>query len=96
MKYTSRGLRRCRGTVETSTMCDYKKSRNCIARYIGSMRLCDLRIDDVNAWMAEMNADGLSARTISKRFHVLKQTLKHAQAWTCAPWQATWGARTLP
>ena len=68
------------GTVEPSTIRGYEKEARQISKYIGDIRLTDLAIPDVNAWMAQMIDEGYAAETVTKDFRLLNQALKYAQA----------------
>lgn len=66
------------GTIEKSTVKDYRYSSNMINKYIGDIMLCDLSIDDVNEMLGHMLKDGYAAKSVCKPFRLLKQALKHA------------------
>ena len=68
------------GTVEPSTIRGYEKEARQISKHIGDIRLTDLAIPDVNAWMAQMIDEGYAAETVTKDFRLLNQALKYAQA----------------
>ena len=56
------------GTVERSTIEDYKKHVKTIKRELGNIRVGDLRIPDVNAWMASMTERGYAPRSVHRPF----------------------------
>ncbi|MBQ9001492.1 MAG: site-specific integrase [Eggerthellaceae bacterium] len=68
------------GTVERSTIEDYKKHVKTIKRELGNIRVGDLRIPDVNAWMASMTERGYAPRSVHRPFVFLKQIMKYAMA----------------
>lgn len=68
------------GTVERSTIEDYKKHVKTIKREFGSIRVGDLGIPDVNAWMASMTERGYAPRSVHRPFVFLKQIMKYAMA----------------
>lgn len=68
------------GSIEPSTAYHYRKDARVISRYIGDIRINDLGIPEVNAWVANMVDDGLAPRTITKPFRLLSQALKFAKA----------------
>ena len=49
-------------------------------RGLGDIRLSELKISDVNDWMAGMSEEGYAPRTIAKPFRLLKQALNYAMA----------------
>lgn len=68
------------GTVEPSTIKGYRSDTKYITKYIGDVRLSDLKIPVVNKWMADATKDGYAPKTITKSFRLLKQALKYAQS----------------
>lgn len=67
-------------TVEKSTMEDYRKCAKVVCKTLSDIRLSNLTISDVNAWMEAMAEDGYAPRTIVKPFRLLKQSLNYAMA----------------
>lgn len=67
-------------TIEPSTIKGYKSEVRQMSKYIGSVRLSDLDIPKVNAWMSRMSKEGYAPKTISKCFRLLKQALNYAIA----------------
>ena len=68
------------GTVEPSTIKGYRSDTKYITKYIGDVKLSDLKIPVVNKWMADATKDGYAPKTITKSFRLLKQALKYAQS----------------
>lgn len=68
------------GTIEPSTVRGYRAEARQIDSYIGNVRLADLSVEDVSAWMRDMSADGYAPKSVSKPFRLLKQALKWGMA----------------
>ena len=66
------------GTVEASTVKDYRYSANFVRKYIGDVVISDLTTEDVNGMMAAALKEGYAPKSISKPFRLLKQALKDA------------------
>ncbi|MDO4890017.1 MAG: tyrosine-type recombinase/integrase [Coriobacteriaceae bacterium] len=64
------------GTIESSTVRDYRMQARTMARYIGDVEVADLKIADVEGWMAAMAEDGYAPKSCAKPFRLLKQALK--------------------
>ncbi len=68
------------GTIEPSTVREYRAEARQIDSYIGNVRLADLSVEDVSGWMRDMSADGYAPKSVSKPFRLLKQALKWGMA----------------
>lgn len=66
------------GTIEKSTVKDYRYSAVFINKYIGHIKIGDLTPDDVNEMMSTALSDGYKPKSVCKPFRLLKQALKHA------------------
>ena len=66
--------------VEPSTIRGYRHEVKLVCKYIGDVRLGELRIAEVNEFMAHMTADGYSPKSVAGCFRLLKQALKWAVA----------------
>lgn len=66
------------GTIEKSTVRDYRINARFVCRYIGSIRISDLTMDDVNEMMGDQLADGYAPKSVAKPFRLLKQSLDYA------------------
>lgn len=72
--------REASGSLEPSTVSDYRADAKYVKRYLGSEPLADMSMDAIEKWMAQMTAEGYAPRTVTKAFRVLKQALKRAVA----------------
>ncbi len=68
------------GTIERSTLDGYRKQIKALKRDLGDIRVCELTIPDVNAWMASMTERGYAPRSVQRPFALLKQMMKYAMA----------------
>ena len=68
------------GTIEASTVRDYRFDAKYIDRYIGAEKLSDVTVTTINTWMAKMSKDGYSPKSVGKAFRLLKQALNWAMA----------------
>ena len=66
--------------VEPSTIRGYRHEAKLVCKYVGDVRLGDLRIAEVNGFMAGMTADGYSPKSVAGCFRLLKQALIWAVA----------------
>ncbi len=66
--------------IEASTLRGYRNEARIVSKYLGSVKLSELGIGDVNGFMASMNADGYSAKSVQGAFRLFKQSLKWAMA----------------
>ncbi|WP_165062326.1 phage integrase SAM-like domain-containing protein [Adlercreutzia sp. ZJ154] len=64
------------GTIEPSTVRDYRGQSRIIAKYIGAEKLTSVTIATVNDWMARMTRDGYAPKSVAKPFRLLKQVMK--------------------
>lgn len=68
------------GTIEPSTVRDYRGQARLISKYIGGEKLTSVTIATVNGWMARMTKDGYAPKSVAKPFRLLKQAMKWAVA----------------
>ncbi len=66
------------GSVEASTILDYRKSAKRIREAFADIRLNELRSAHIQKWEGQLIKSGLSASTVGKAHRLLKQVLKHA------------------
>lgn len=52
------------GTVEPSTVRDYRGQAKNVCRYIGNERAAELSVAAVNVWMADMSAEGYAPKSV--------------------------------
>ena len=64
------------GTIEPSTVRDYRGQARVICKYIGNEKLVAVTIATVNGWMAAMTRDGYAPKSVAKPFRLLKQAMK--------------------
>ena len=68
------------GVIERSTVDNYRKHARVVCRYLGDERLADVTIPRVNAWMAQMTAEGYAPRSVQKPFSMLRSAMRYAVA----------------
>ena len=68
-------------TVAPSTLERYGQLVRRLTALLGSVRLQELRPDQIQAAYASLRADGLAARTVLHHHRVLREALQHALRW---------------
>lgn len=64
--------------IEASTLRSHRNEARIVSKYLGSVKLGEVSIGDVNGFMAAMTADGYSAKSAQGVFRLFKQSLKWA------------------
>lgn len=90
--YMTRSMRRRRNTnqrecclsrtdpVTDEVVRSYRGEAKQMYRWLGSTKVVELTVADVNAWMADMTAGGYAPKSVGKPFRLLKQALKWGMA----------------
>ena len=68
------------GTIESATVKGYRCDTRTCCKYIGHIKITELKISDVDKFMADALEDGLSPVSVGKPFRLLKSALKYAVA----------------